>query len=363
MRKNRMMRTASGLLVAVLLTTSVISGTFAKYTTKGSVNDTARVAKFGVAIATSGSLYSDTYYANLVTASNVPAPTTWAVNPDYSNGSGISVNADTANTNIVAPGTESYGNGLSFGVTGRPEVAVEIKTSITAEDIFLAKDYSYGVMVPATVNADNFEGLVAGSKLYEKDSSDIFTQATSSSYDGLKDYYLLTDETGMVSDNYFPVEYDLRGSTTAAAATAQEIAKKIAQVVKSGANATTTNGIYKTTYNNISEVKNANTDLENANTDLGAGLALGEEILTWKWDFDGSGVGTNDAKDTILGDMIAARHAATTDYYVVAINSTNVVKTVKYGTADDYTAIIDTNTVVANLNTQFNIELTVTQVD
>lgn len=47
MRKNRMMRLASVLLVCVLLTTSVISGTFAKYTTTSSVNDSARVAYWG----------------------------------------------------------------------------------------------------------------------------------------------------------------------------------------------------------------------------------------------------------------------------------------------------------------------------
>ena len=47
MRKNKFMRAASGLLVAVLLTTCVISGTFAKYTTKSEGSDTARVAKWG----------------------------------------------------------------------------------------------------------------------------------------------------------------------------------------------------------------------------------------------------------------------------------------------------------------------------
>ncbi len=48
MKKNKMMRLASGLLVAVLLTTCMISGTFAKYTTTVSGTDTARVAKFEV---------------------------------------------------------------------------------------------------------------------------------------------------------------------------------------------------------------------------------------------------------------------------------------------------------------------------
>lgn len=47
MKKNTMMRIASCLLVAVLLTTCVISGTYAKYTSKVEINDTARVAYWG----------------------------------------------------------------------------------------------------------------------------------------------------------------------------------------------------------------------------------------------------------------------------------------------------------------------------
>ena len=47
MKKNVMMRIASVLLVAVLLTTCAISGTFAKYTTSVTSNDAARVANWG----------------------------------------------------------------------------------------------------------------------------------------------------------------------------------------------------------------------------------------------------------------------------------------------------------------------------
>lgn len=47
MKKNRMMRLASVLLVLTLLSTSVISGTFAKYTTSVTSNDKARVAYWG----------------------------------------------------------------------------------------------------------------------------------------------------------------------------------------------------------------------------------------------------------------------------------------------------------------------------
>ena len=51
MRKNRMMRAASALLVAVLMTTCTISGTFAKYVTEASGGDTARVAQWGVSVS------------------------------------------------------------------------------------------------------------------------------------------------------------------------------------------------------------------------------------------------------------------------------------------------------------------------
>lgn len=48
MKKNRMMRLASVLLVLCLLTTSVISGTFAKYTSSNTATATATVAKWDV---------------------------------------------------------------------------------------------------------------------------------------------------------------------------------------------------------------------------------------------------------------------------------------------------------------------------
>ena len=48
MKKNTMLRTASILLVAVLLTTCAISGTFAKYTSTAAGSDAARVAVWDI---------------------------------------------------------------------------------------------------------------------------------------------------------------------------------------------------------------------------------------------------------------------------------------------------------------------------
>lgn len=50
MRKNKMMRFASALMVATLLSTSVISGTFAKYVSTATGSDTARVAKWSFTV-------------------------------------------------------------------------------------------------------------------------------------------------------------------------------------------------------------------------------------------------------------------------------------------------------------------------
>ena len=58
MKKNRMMRTASVLLVAVLLSTCAISGTFAKYTSTHTATDTVTVAKWDVKV--DDAAFSDT---------------------------------------------------------------------------------------------------------------------------------------------------------------------------------------------------------------------------------------------------------------------------------------------------------------
>ncbi|MCH5321313.1 MAG: hypothetical protein J1E36_06090 [Eubacterium sp.] len=132
MKKNKMMRLASVLLVAVLLTTSIISGTFAKYVTSGSASDGARVAKFGVTIAASGSLFNVNYFNSKVT--NGPAG--W-VEDDYN----TLLTVESSNGDkLVAPGTQNT-DGLSFTISGAPEVDVLIKLAIEdgSKDIWLGQ--------------------------------------------------------------------------------------------------------------------------------------------------------------------------------------------------------------------------------
>lgn len=130
MKKNIMMRLASGLLVAVLLTTCAISGTFAKYVTAGDANDSARVAKWGVKVEAGGSLFKDKYTTDA-------DPTPNDVNNKAITLSVVS-SADPTDK-LVAPGTEST-EGMKFGVTGKTEVAVKVEVVVNQnyKDIFLA---------------------------------------------------------------------------------------------------------------------------------------------------------------------------------------------------------------------------------
>lgn len=129
MKKNRMMRLASGLLVAVLITTSTISGTFAKYVTEAEASDSARVAKFGVVVTATGSLFDDTYINE--TGGNTPA-----------DAGELTVEAS---GKAVAPGTKND-TGITFTVTGTPEVDVLLKVEATATSDICLPDGKYSNM-------------------------------------------------------------------------------------------------------------------------------------------------------------------------------------------------------------------------
>ena len=144
MRKNKMMRLASALLVAVLLTTCAISGTFAKYVTAETGSDSARVAKWGVEIVAATEMFSDSYK---------DAKTTYNASET---GDAITVQADTEGTNIVAPGTK--GSLVGFAVTGTPEVDVEVTydatLTLTGWEVIGVAEYC---PIEITVNSETFK--------------------------------------------------------------------------------------------------------------------------------------------------------------------------------------------------------------
>lgn len=124
MKKNKMMRAALALLVVTMLTMSIVSGTFAKYVTQGSATDSARVAKFGVEVASTGSLFAKTY----AKSTNTPGGETLSV---------VSSNDE----KVVAPGTKND-TGLTLSLTGKPEVDVKVTFNVTtATEIHLGDYY------------------------------------------------------------------------------------------------------------------------------------------------------------------------------------------------------------------------------
>ena len=113
MKKNKMMRIASVLLVAVILTTCAISGTFAKYVTSENGSDSARVAKFGVEVTANGSTFATEYDTD---DTNVVGTIAKSV-----------VSSDTKN--LVAPGTKD--EMVKMTLSGQPEVAVKVTYDAT----------------------------------------------------------------------------------------------------------------------------------------------------------------------------------------------------------------------------------------
>lgn len=93
MKKNKMMRIASVLLVAVLLSTSVISGTFAKYTSTSEGSDTARVAKWSFNVGEENIALSNTFTFELFNTLK------------DSNGTDAETDISDTTGAIIAPGT------------------------------------------------------------------------------------------------------------------------------------------------------------------------------------------------------------------------------------------------------------------
>lgn len=318
MKKNRMMRLASSLLVLTLLTTCIISGTFAKYVTADEGSDTARVAKWGVTAMVSGSLFGENYVPNSTAddKNEISATVLQSVDTQH-------------NDAIVAPGTQNT-EGLTLAVTGKPEVANRIQVGQVEDeelkDIYLAKG-RYGVLVPAEgVTADNYTDYYVGTPT--GDATTYAKVGTGVAYDetGATVYYELHDEAEVTADKYYPVKWALTEKGSTAEFNIDTTAALMAAV--------------GTKFNTGADQQN------NAGVDLSKSY-----VITWKWDFDDNGNGTNDGADTILGNLIAAKKDKV-DWVVVKEDTT---------TTGTYAAPVETTDYC--LDVAFNVTLTVTQVD
>ena len=306
MKKNVFLKLASALLVLCLASTCAIGTTFAKYTTADSASDTARVAKWGITVSTSGTLFGKDYAAH--SAGTDADSITTAISQSVA----TATIADNRDKNIVAPGTKNE-TGFQVKLSGTPEVAYDViasNTTASLEDIWLGEG-TYGVMVlQAGLNAaSNVIGL------YTEDAG-TYTKVTAGSWVSGTDYYALTDEaTVAAGDKYYPIQWKVvaagadKVDTITATSDITDIAADIA-----------------TALNNLQG--DANNPLEVTYT------------LTWEWKFEVDDA-TN-AKDTILGNLMAG----------VA-----VVKTTDGG--NTYKAPVDGNDY--NLDIYFDLFVTVNQ--
>ena len=112
-KKNFTIKAAVLMLALVLITSCFVGGTFAKYVTSGSGKDTARVAKFGVTVTATGTMFAKEYATD---DQAVVGTITKSV---------ISSNDD----KLVAPGTK--GDMAKVTLSGTPEVAVKVTYDAT----------------------------------------------------------------------------------------------------------------------------------------------------------------------------------------------------------------------------------------
>lgn len=256
MKKNKMMRIASVLLIAVLLTASVISGTFAKYVTSDNTGDKARVAKFGVVVLGEGSLFAKSY---LAADDNTPGE-------KASDGKEIEeLTVETSNGDkLVAPGTKND-EGMTISVIGTPEVDVRVTIGISnVKDVFLAA-------------ANDLPDMTTGKDAYFSNDEDyhpiVFTLAGSfveNNWKAIKDTVGFDDLTAKEKGE------SISGSLETILSILEEVFD---------------DGIYVDANEDLSEV-------------------IGTLKLTWEWKFvqnenNPDKITDRDRKDTLLGDLAA----------------------------------------------------------
>lgn len=199
MKKNKMMRIAAILLIVTLISTCAISGTFAKYITKGEGEGNARVAAWGIEISMEDNLFDTQYETD---------------DADYEGEySVVSANGD----ELVAPGTKKD-DAITATISGTPEVATRLYLDLDVEsDAFLEAgdylDYTTGLVDDDefTLTEDYypvkfdiaFQGTIANHRNMSFKLSDIAGFAGLDIDDGIS----LTELTEWLDENegYYPV--------------------------------------------------------------------------------------------------------------------------------------------------------------
>lgn len=321
MKKSHTMRIATALCLVLLLTTSIIGGTLAKYTTQDAADEAARVAKWGVELQIGGNLYGDSY-ADVIVKDSATSVTVQSLNKS---------------DDVVAPGTQNV-EGFTFSLKGQPEVDGSVTTTMKVQNIFLAAG-DWGIMIPVDsgliteANFDEFaeQGLYVG-------NAGTYTQATA--YSSSATYYTLED-AATISANYYPVVYTLAGNTNYTGTDADNTLVEAANALATAMGLTAGEAAADTS------ITYTGTKTFAANDDL-ADWKVDGLTLTWAWAFsDGTAGDTaveHDLADTILGLL-----ESETEGDVVKLSNGSYIQPVEY---TDYC-----------LDTCFDIGMVATQAD
>ena len=144
MKKNWTMRVALLIVALTLITSCFVGGTFAKYVTGASYEDTARVAKFGVLLTIDGDSGFATKYAT-DDATYKGAYTVEATDKVVAPGTPAGLKTETSETEVSQENNRAEATdenkALTFGISGTPEVAVRINIEFGEDfkDVVLPK--------------------------------------------------------------------------------------------------------------------------------------------------------------------------------------------------------------------------------
>ncbi|MCP1100918.1 hypothetical protein M2454_000134 [Aequitasia blattaphilus] len=164
MKENRVMRIVAFLLLGGLVSTAIVSGVTARYTSKKEGSYSAKVAPSGVLTATTGTLFHET----------------------------------------VEPNTTSPEGGLTLGVHGVSEMRGEVLCSVDYQNIFLGEGV-WGIMIPDESVTEESYGYRT---YYTFDSTrEVYTIEDTFAPD--KVYYYMENEVYVEPGGYWPIAFQI----------------------------------------------------------------------------------------------------------------------------------------------------------
>lgn len=184
MKKNKMMRLASVLLILTLLTTCAISGTFAKYTASATGTDTARVAKWSFKVGETDIATTATFTFDLFkTVTEIDGTEEGDVSSNNSN-------------RVIAPGTSgsfalvltnlsevSAKYGIDYAVTNESNIPIEFSVDGTNWTTDLADVVAHDVNTMLTAKTGTRAITVQWRWAFTGAESENFTSAQTDSTD------------------------------------------------------------------------------------------------------------------------------------------------------------------------------------